>query len=69
MCSIEIIIKKTMKSLGMTEENTAFKLLQEFLRMMNWTQGTSCLMLPTTPAGGLPFMVIPLDLKGALPDL
>jgi len=37
--------------------------------MMNWTLGTTCLLLPTTPAEGLPFLVIPLDLKGALLDL
>jgi len=50
--------QKTKKSLGMIEENTAFKLLQGFLRMMNWTQGNTCLMLPTTPAEGLPFLVL-----------
>jgi len=37
--------------------------------MMNWTQGTTCLMLRITPAEGLPFKVIPLDLEGALLDL
>jgi len=36
---------------------------------MNWTQATTCLMLPTTPAEWLPFLVIPLDLEGALLDL
>jgi len=61
--------QKPKKSSGMIEENTAFKLLQGSLRMMNWTQGTTFLTLPTTPAEGLPFRVIPLDLKGALLDL
>jgi len=49
--------KKKRKSSGMIEEKRAFKLLQAFLSTLNWTQGTTCLMLLMTPTEGLPVIV------------